>query len=109
MSDVKELMRQKIEVLDRAARAYYAEGEEIMSNFEYDRIYDELVELEKESGIILAGSPTQRVGYEVLSELPKERHPETRSWWYPLWRTAPAKAGRCTVSRSMISRQRTSL
>ncbi len=75
MSDVKELMRQKIEVLDRAARAYYAEGEEIMSNFEYDRIYDELVELEKESGIILAGSPTQRVGYEVLSELPKERHP----------------------------------
>ena len=47
-----------------------------MSNFEYDKIYDELVELEKQSGIILAGSPTQKVGYEILSELPKEVHLE---------------------------------
>lgn len=45
-----------------------------MSNFEYDRLYDELLELEKETGTVLAGSPTQKVGYEVLSELPKEAH-----------------------------------
>ena len=75
MADVKALMKEKIKVLDEASKAYYARGEEIMSNFEYDKIYDELVELEKKSGIILAGSPTQRVGYEILSELPKEVHP----------------------------------
>lgn len=57
-----------------AARAYYQESREIISNLEYDRLYDELLELEKETGVILAGSPTQRVGYEVLSELPKEAH-----------------------------------
>lgn len=67
-------MQEKINILDRASKAYYAEGTEIMTNFEYDRIYDELAELEAESGIILSGSPTQKVGYEVLSELPKERH-----------------------------------
>lgn len=76
MDDVKRLMQEKIDILNKASRAYYAEGEEIMSNFEYDKIYDELVELEKKTGIILAGSPTQRVGYEVVSELPKERHPQ---------------------------------
>jgi len=75
MADVKTLMQEKIKVLDEASKAYYARGEEIMSNFEYDKIYDELVELEKQSGIILAGSPTQKVGYEILSELPKEVHP----------------------------------
>ena len=75
MADVKALMKEKIKVLDEASKAYYARGEEIMSNFEYDKIYDELVELERQSGIILAGSPTQRVGYEILSELPKEVHP----------------------------------
>lgn len=58
----------------KASRAYYQESREIMSNFEYDRLYDELVKLEQETGTILAGSPTQRVGYEVLSELPKEAH-----------------------------------
>ncbi len=57
-----------------AARAYYEESREIMSNREYDQLYDELLELEKSTGIILAGSPTQKVGYEVLSELPKEAH-----------------------------------
>ena len=67
-------MQEKINILDRASKVYYAEGTEIMTNFEYDRIYDELAELEAESGIILSGSPTQKVGYEVLSELPKERH-----------------------------------
>ena len=45
-----------------------------MSNYEYDALYDELAALEKETGIVMAGSPTVRVGYEILSELPKERH-----------------------------------
>lgn len=67
---MKELHRQLL----AASRAYYQESREIMSNFEYDRLYDELLELEKETGTVLAGSPTQKVGYEVLSELPKEAH-----------------------------------
>lgn len=62
------------EKLNRAARAYYQEGREIMPNIEYDRLYDELAALEARTGIVMAGSPTHRVGYEVLSELPKERH-----------------------------------
>jgi len=68
-------MKEKIELLNKAAKAYYQDAEEIMPNIEYDRLYDELVALEHESGIVLAGSPTQNVGYEVLSDLPKERHP----------------------------------
>lgn len=71
-----DLIKEKIELLNKAAKAYYVDGVEIMSNFEYDKIYDELLELEKETGVVLAGSPTQQVGYEVLSELPKEAHPE---------------------------------
>ncbi|RHP47546.1 NAD-dependent DNA ligase LigA [Clostridium sp. AF32-12BH] len=67
---MKELHRQLL----AASRAYYQESREIMSNFEYDRLYDELLQLEKETGMVLAGSPTQKVGYEVLSELPKEAH-----------------------------------
>ena len=67
---MKELHRQLL----AASRAYYQESREIMSNFEYDRLNDELLELEKETGTVLAGSPTQKVGYEVLSELPKEAH-----------------------------------
>ena len=72
----KKILRMKelIEVLSKAGRAYYQEDREIMSNFEYDRLYDELSALEKETGTILSGSPTQKVGYQVLSELPKERH-----------------------------------
>ncbi len=69
---IKEL----VNVLNKASRAYYQEDREIMSNFEYDKLYDELVSLEKETGLVLSGSPTSKVGYEVLSELPKERHPE---------------------------------
>lgn len=68
-------MKELVEKLNQAAKVYYQGQDEQMSNFEYDRLYDELLALEKESGTILAGSPTQRVGYEVLSELPKERHP----------------------------------
>ena len=75
MSDIITLMKEKIDILNRAGKAYYAQDEEIMTNLEYDMLYDELVELEKQSGIVLAGSPTQKVGYEVVSELPKERHP----------------------------------
>ncbi|MCR5134205.1 MAG: NAD-dependent DNA ligase LigA [Clostridiales bacterium] len=67
-------MKELVKTLDEAARAYYAEGREIMSNFEYDALYDELAALEQQTGVILAGSPTQRVGYEVMTELPKERH-----------------------------------
>lgn len=71
ISRIKEL----VEILNKASKAYYAEDVEIMSNFEYDKLYDELVSLEAETGTILANSPTQNVGYEVVSELPKERHP----------------------------------
>lgn len=67
---IKEL----VDILNKAGRAYYAQGQEIMSNYEYDALYDELVELEKKTGCVLASSPTVNVGYEVLSELPKERH-----------------------------------
>lgn len=68
-------MKELVAQLDQASRAYYQDGNEIMSNFEYDRLYDELQTLETDTGVILSASPTQRVGYEVLSELPKERHP----------------------------------
>lgn len=67
-------MKELTETLNEAAKVYYQGKDELMSNYEYDKLYDELVELEKNTGIVLAGSPTQRVGYEVLSELPKERH-----------------------------------
>lgn len=68
-------MKELIDILNKAAAVYYQGKDEIMSNFEYDRMYDELSALEKESGLVLAGSPTQKVGYEVLSELPKQTHP----------------------------------
>ena len=72
--DKVQLMKEKIELLNRAAKAYYQENREIMSNYEYDRLYDELAELEKETGMVLSNSPTVRVGYELLTALPKERH-----------------------------------
>ncbi len=74
MERKKQRMQELVEILNRASKAYYQEASEIMSNFEYDKLYDELLELEKELGITLASSPTVNVGYEVLSELPKERH-----------------------------------
>lgn len=67
-------MKELKATLLEAAKTYYQESREIMSNFEYDRLYDELLALEAETGTVLAGSPTQKVGYEVLSELPKEAH-----------------------------------
>lgn len=69
-----ERMKELVSLLNKASRAYYQEAQEIMSNYEYDRLYDELKELEDEIGITLSNSPTVNVGYEVVSELPKERH-----------------------------------
>lgn len=74
MSNKTDRMKELVKTLNHAAMVYYQGQDEIMSNLEYDRLYDELVSLEKESGVVLAKSPTQKVGYEVLSELPKERH-----------------------------------
>lgn len=74
MADKKKRMQNLVEILNRARRAYEQEDHEIMSNFEYDKLYDELLGLEQELGTTLASSPTVNVGYEVLSELPKERH-----------------------------------
>lgn len=75
-NNIEKKKRQKelTEKLNAASRAYYQEAREILSNYEYDALYDELAALEKETGTVLAGSPTAHVGYEVLSELPKERH-----------------------------------
>lgn len=70
----QDRIKELVELLNRAGRAYYQESREIMSNFEYDALYDELLALEKETGMVLANSPTVNVGYEVLSELPKETH-----------------------------------
>lgn len=67
---IKELT----DLLNLASRTYYQEGREIMPNIDYDRYYDELLELEKETGFRLSNSPSQNVGYEIISELPKERH-----------------------------------
>ena len=67
-------MKELVSKLNEAAKAYYAEDREIMSNLEYDRLYDELVALEEKTGVVLAASPTQSVGYEAVDELPKERH-----------------------------------
>lgn len=75
MDDVKSSkMKELIQILNEAGKAYYQESREIMSNFDYDKLYDELLDLEKETGVILSKSPTQNVGFKVLSELPKEAH-----------------------------------
>ncbi len=67
-------IRELITILNQASKAYYAEDREIISNFEYDKLYDELVQLEQETGMVFANSPTVNVGYEAIEELPKERH-----------------------------------
>ncbi len=69
-----ERMRQLIDILNRASEAYYQKDSEIMSDFQYDRLYDELVSLEAETGIVLSDSPTRNVGHKVLSALTKVRH-----------------------------------
>ena len=72
--DKLERIKELVELLNKAGKSYYSEGQEIMSNYEYDALYDELKKLEEETGCVLSNSPTVNVGYEVLSELPKERH-----------------------------------
>ena len=72
--DQSKRMKELIEILNSASKAYYQENTEIMSNYEYDALYDELAELEKQTGIVMAASPTIHVGYELLTELPKESH-----------------------------------
>ena len=67
-------MKELHKILKEASESYYAKDEEIMSNFEYDKLYDELVDLENKTGIVLSGSPTVEVGYEAVDSLPKERH-----------------------------------
>ena len=76
MENNKAIIRMKelVEILREASKAYYAEDREIMSNYEYDKLYDELMGLEEETGMVLAGSPTITVGYEAVDELPKEAH-----------------------------------
>ena len=74
MEQKKQRMQELVALLNQASKAYYQDADEIMSNFEYDKLYDELLALEAELGITMSNSPTVNVGYEVLSELPKERH-----------------------------------
>ncbi len=74
MADYNTRMTELIRILNEASASYYAKDEEIMSNFEYDALYDELVELESKTGVIMSNSPTQKVGYESVDFLPKESH-----------------------------------
>ena len=69
-----ERMKELVGILNEAGKAYYQESRELMSNLEYDALYDELLALEAETGVTLSGSPTVKVGYELLSKLPKEDH-----------------------------------
>ena len=75
MENSLQRMKELVEKLDQAAKTYYQEDREIMSNQEYDSLYDQLEQLEKETGTVLTNSPTVRVGYEAVNELPKEEHP----------------------------------
>ena len=74
MDEKIKQMKELVNKLDKASRAYYQENREIMSNFEYDQLYDQLLDLENQTGIILSNSPTVNVGYELISSLPKEAH-----------------------------------
>lgn len=71
---MRQRMRELVDLLKKASKAYYAQDDEIMSNYEYDKLYDELVELEKKTGVTFSDSPTVNVGYEAVDELPKEAH-----------------------------------
>lgn len=72
--DKKARIKELVEILNSAAKSYYVDAVEIMPNIEYDKLYDELVKLEKETNVVLSNSPTQNVGYETASELPKKAH-----------------------------------
>ena len=71
-----ERMKELINILNNASRSYYQKNESLVSDFEYDKLYDELMKIEKDTGVILANSPTQNVGYTVLSNLTKVKHDE---------------------------------
>lgn len=72
--DKKKRIKELVEILNKAAKSYYVDAVEIMLNIEYDKLYDELLELEKETNVVLSNSPTQNVGYEIAGELPKKAH-----------------------------------
>ena len=72
--DKKKRIKELVEILNKAAKSYYVDAVEIMPNIEYDKLYDELLELEKETNVVLSNSPTQNVGYEISGELPKKAH-----------------------------------
>ena len=74
MEQKKQRMQELVQLLNEAGKAYYQGAAEIMSNYEYDALYDKLVQLEKDTGTVMSDSPTIHVGYEVLSDLPKENH-----------------------------------
>ncbi len=74
MKNKQKRIKELVNILNEAAKTYYQEDREIMSNFEYDSLYDELVDLENETGVVLSNSPTIHVGYEIISELPKIEH-----------------------------------
>ena len=72
--DKKKRIKELVDILNKAAKSYYVDAIEIMPNIEYDKLYDELLELEKETNVVLSNSPTQNVGYEIAGELPKKAH-----------------------------------
>ena len=72
--DKKQRIRELVDILNKAAKSYYVDAVEIMPNIEYDKLYDELLALEKETNVVLSNSPTQNVGYEIAGELPKKAH-----------------------------------
>jgi DNA ligase (NAD+) len=102
MENKVERMKELIGILSNAAKAYYSESREVMSDFEYDKLYDELVALEAETGIVLAESLTQRVGYEVLSSLTKVRH-ESRMLSLDKTKSVPALADFLGGNEGMLS------
>ena len=71
---MEEKMKELVEKLNQASEVYYNTGNEMMSNKEYDALYDELVSLEKQTGIVLEDSPTKTVGYKVEGALKQVRH-----------------------------------
>ena len=100
--DTKERIKELTDILNEAAKVYYSGTDEIMSNYEYDRLYDELLALEEETGIILSNSPTQRVGFETLSELPKEEH-ESGMLSLDKTKSVEALADFCGEQRALLS------
>lgn len=77
----RDRIKELVEKLNEASKKYYQEDTEIMSNLEYDALYDELVELEKETGIVMSNSPTVHVGYKTGSKLPREAHGSQCCLW----------------------------